>query len=286
MLVSIAEVSEAVMSVEHDVARHYTTGQLEQSILSALSDAGLDPEKLSPEDLSGVDEFHIGGRQASLDLFAQVGAAPGTDWIDIGCGIGGPARTLAVSAGCAVTGIDLTDEFIAVATSLTRRTGLDRQVRFRQGSALDLPFAPGSFDGGYMIHVGMNIADKATLFASVHRVLRAGSVFAIYDIMRMGDGDLTFPLPWAALAETSFVATPAAYRHALQGAGFSIEAERSRSEFAVAFFREQRTRAAEMPAKLDLRAIMGPATAERLGNAACAVEAGLIAPVEMITRAA
>ncbi len=272
------------MSVEHDVARHYTTGSLEERILSTVSDAGLDPEKLSTADLSGVDEFHIGGRQASLDLFVQLNAAPGTHWIDVGCGIGGPARTLAVNAGCAVTGIDLTDEFIAVATSLTRRTELERQVRFRQGSALDLPFASESFDGGYMIHVGMNIADKVSLFASVRRVLRAGSTFAVYDLMRTGEGDLTFPVPWAASGETSFVATPAVYREALQGAGFGIVTERSRREFAVTFFREQRARAAETTSKPDLRAIMGPAAGERVGNAARAIEAGLIAPVEMIAR--
>ncbi len=271
------------MSIEEQVARHYTSGRLEQAILSAVAEAGLDTEHLAPEDLAAFDEFHVGGREASLALFAQLGAAPDLHWLDVGCGIGGPARLLASMSGCRVSGIDLTAEFVEVAESLTRRTGLVERVDFRRCSALDLPFGDGGLDGAIMLHVGMNIADKPALFAAVRRVLRPGAVFAVYDIMRRADGPLSFPMPWAATAETSFVASADDYRAALRGAGFEITAERDRSEFAQAFFREQRAKAdAGGPG---LRAIMGPAAGERLANAARAVDRGLLGPMEMIARA-
>ena len=78
--------------------------------------------------------------------------------------------------------------------------GLEGAVSYQQGSALALPFAAEIFDGSYMMHVGMNIEEKATLFAKVRRVLKPAGVFGIYDVMREGDGDLSFPVPWALWA--------------------------------------------------------------------------------------
>ena len=96
----------------------------------------------------------------SLDLAAQMDLRPECCVLDVGCGIGGPARYFAAEHGCKVTGIDLTEEFVQVAKSLTGRLKLDHLVEFRQASALALPFGPSTFDRAYMIHVGMNIADK------------------------------------------------------------------------------------------------------------------------------
>ena len=121
-----------------------------------------------------------------------------------------------------MTGIDLTEDYVRTAEALARRVGLAGRVRYRQGSALALPFARGTFDGAYMMHVGMNIEDKPALFAEARRVLKPGGVFAVYDVMRTGEGELRFPLPFAATPETSFVARPAEYRRALAAAGFEI----------------------------------------------------------------
>src|ERR1700720_1173462 len=148
------------MSSEAKVAGHYGRGQLEELILAAVAREGKDPENLSADDLAAVDEFHVGGLEATQELAKHMGLRPGLPLLDVGSGIGGPARYFAAEHGCTVTGIDLTEEFVRVATSLTRRTKLDRLVEFQQGSALQLPFAPDAFDGAYMIHVGMNIAHK------------------------------------------------------------------------------------------------------------------------------
>src|SRR5262249_19214206 len=157
-------------------------------------------------------EFHIGGRQATIDFAAELGAAHGAALLDIGSGLGGASRYFAHVLGCRVTGIDLTAEYVRVADALSARTGLGKLGSYRQGSALALPFEPGTFDGAYMLHVGMNIADKAALFAEVRRVCKPRGLFGIYDVMRERDGDLAFPVPWAMSPETSFVESAATYR--------------------------------------------------------------------------
>ena len=129
---------------------------------------------------------------------------PGSRVLDIGSALGGPARHFAEMFGAHVTGIDLTQEYVDVANELTRRCGLAERAVFRQASALDLPFTRNSFDRASLIHVGMNIADKATLFAEVRRVLEPGALFVVYDIMKVGNGDVPYPMPWAATCRDEF----------------------------------------------------------------------------------
>jgi SAM-dependent methyltransferase len=151
-----------------------------------------------------------------------------------------------------------------------------------------MPFESEAFDGGYMMHVGMNIADKTGLFREVHRVLRPGAVFGVYDVMRFKDGALSFPVPWAETAATSAVAPPAAYRRALEDAGFAIEGERNRRDYALAFFEEMtaRAKAAGGPPPLGIHVLMGPSTAGKIGNVVENIASGRVAPVEIIARKA
>jgi ubiquinone/menaquinone biosynthesis C-methylase UbiE len=273
--------------VEDHVAQHYAQGRLEQTITEALAASGADLARLVPADLAPVDEFHIGGRQATVDFAAQLQVSPSASLLDIGCGLGGASRYFAHERGCRVTGIDLTVEYVAVAAALAARVGLSEVVTYRQGSALALPFAVASFDGAYMLHVGMNIQDKAKLFAEVRRVLKPGAVFGIYDVMREGDGDLAFPVPWASTPETSFVAGAADYRRLLEAAGFAVHKERSRREFAMEFFRQLRARAADAdgPPPLGLHLLMGPTAPQKVANMIDNLQRGLIAPTEIVSNA-
>jgi ubiquinone/menaquinone biosynthesis C-methylase UbiE len=277
------------MTLESDVARHYTHGALERAIDAALAAAGRDPARLAPEDLAGIDEFHIGGRQATLDLagFIPWGSdSRAAHVLDIGSGIGGPARTLALVHGARVTGIDLTEEYVRVATNLTARVGLAERVAFRVGSATDVPFAPGSFDGATMIHVGMNIADKARVFAEARRVLRPGGWFAVYDVMRTSDEPLVYPVPWASDATTSFVEPADAYRRHFEQAGFRVIHERGRRVFALEFFAKLRARAAEGGAGPPTLGTLMPDFPAKAANAMASLQAGRIEPTEMIGRLA
>lgn len=272
---------------EDRVARHYGQGDLERTILDALAASGKDVGDLTPEDLTPVDEFHTGGREATVALAEQAGFAAGQHLLDVGCGIGGPSRFFARECSCRVTGIDLTEDYVRTAEALSRRVGLAGQVSYRQASALALPFADATFDGAYMIHVGMNVEDKAALFAGLRRILKQGGTFALFEVMRAADGELSYPVPWAASSETSFVASAAEYRHGLRAAGFEIVKERDRSDFAARFFAEVMARAAAAgrPPPLGTHILMKDDAARKLANVVANIENGLIAPTELICQA-
>jgi ubiquinone/menaquinone biosynthesis C-methylase UbiE len=273
------------MEIEQAVTRHYAHGSLEETIMDALAAAGKDPNRLTIKDLAPVDEFHVGGRLATVAFAEQFGPRPGMRLLDIGCGLGGAARYFAHEHGCRVTGIDLSPEYVNVTNALAQRVGLDERVSCEQGSALALPFEPGSFDGAYMFHVGMNIEDKARLFAQVRRVLAPSGLFGIYDVMRLADGELSFPVPWASGPESSFVADAASYRRLLAAAGFEVLKERDRRDFALEVFAQMRARGASAgPGPLGLHIVMGANAGQKVKNMIGDISAGLIAPTELICR--
>jgi SAM-dependent methyltransferase len=272
------------MDDETGIADHYSNGTLLAAIERGLETMGVTPETVSVDHLGPVDEFHIGGRAATAELCEHLGATSESELLDIGCGIGGTARFIASTIGCHVTGIDLTAEYIEVARTLTDWTSLGDRVDFELGSALDMPFADESFDGATQIHVGMNIADKAALFREIHRVLRPGSTFALYDIMKMSDGDVDFPVPWATDASTSFVTDLSTHRRELEAAGFDVRMERDRRGLAIEFFKAigEKTASAGGPPPLGLHVIFGSDAPEKVANMVAAVTAGMLAPVEVI----
>ena len=211
------------MSERTEIAEHYgKRSRLGERILAALREAGKDLEHLTPDDLAPVDELHGRGREATADLAKLLDPHPGDRILDVGCGLGGPARFLASAYGCRVTGIDLTDEFAQVAGMLTRRTGLSERVSIAQGDALALPFDDASFDGAWIQNVAMNVADRERLLAEIRRVLRAGGRLALTEITAGPGGAPHFPVPWAARSELSFLIGADALREKLETAGFKV----------------------------------------------------------------
>jgi ubiquinone/menaquinone biosynthesis C-methylase UbiE len=271
------------MDVEKQVAAYYTRGTLEDKILSALRLSGKGLERLRPDDLAGVDQFHVGERESVQDLAEFMDLWPGMHLLDVGCGIGGPARYFA-SRGCRVTGIDLTEEFLGVAEVLTRMVKLDRDVEFRRASALQLPFDSKTFDGAYEIHAGMNFADKPAIFREVARVLKPGARFAIFDAMRTGEAPLEYPMPWASGPATDFVASLKDYRRALQDAGFHVDHQRGRRQFAVEFVQKMaaRAQASSGPPPLSIHLLMGERAPLMLKNVMSAIASGTLDPIELV----
>jgi ubiquinone/menaquinone biosynthesis C-methylase UbiE len=271
------------MNATAAVEAHYTRPQLEQTILQALTRTGHDLQGLNHADLAAVDEFHVGGLEATQELAKFMKLRPGMHLLDVGCGIGGPARYFAGEQGCRVSGIDLTQEFVSVAENLSNMVGLAHAVEFRRASALVLPFDSDTFDGAYMIHVGMNIADKQGVFREVARVLKSGARFTLYEIVRASSGAFSFPVPWAMTEETSFVAEASAYREALNSAGFQVEHERGRREFALEFTRKVLGRVAEagQPA-LGLQLLMGDKMPVMVGNMLAAMGSSVLEPIELV----
>lgn len=276
------------MTVEAQVADHYTTGALTERVRQALRDLGIDPDQATADDLKACDEFHTGGVAATDLLVQDLTASADTRVLDIGSGIGGPARYFANRYGCHATGIDLTQEFVDTATELSEMVGLAQRTTFRQGSALDMPFGDGSFDLALLLHVGMNIEDKRALFAEAGRVLAPGGTFAIFDVMRAGDpSDLVFPLPWSSVAGTSFVVPAATYKDAATAAGLDLVAEKDMTGFAKDFFAKVFAAiAADGPSPLGIHLMMGPTAGDKIQNYVANLDAGRIAPTELIFRKA
>lgn len=281
----------ADQNLEQDVAVHYGRDDLFAAIEAALIAAGKDMAALAPADLAAVDEFHIGGRPATVHFADSVGFAAGARLLDIGCGIGGASRYFASERGCHVTGIDLTAAYCDAARRLAALTGLADRTDYREASALDLPFEAGSFDGAYMLHVGMNIADKPRLFREVRRVLRPGARFGIYDVLQGPGGAPLFPVPWAAGPHTSFLVTADALQALLRGAGFEILTVVDRTDFARDFMQAARRRQAQQQTEgqgappLGLHLLMGRETPAKVANMARGLEEGRIAPTEMVAQA-
>jgi len=220
------------------IAEHYTMQDLAEAIFTGLKQAGKDLNNLKQEDLAPVDEFHIRGREATVELAQQLDLNASKHILDVGSGVGGASRYLASAYGCRVTGLDLTEAYCQVARLLADRIGLGQLIAYRQGSALDMPFENASFDIVWTQHTAMNIADKARLYAESWRVLKPGGLLAIYDIVA-GEGEpLIFPVPWAREPSISFLVTSDELRELLGQAGFQMVSWRDTSEEGRSWFRE------------------------------------------------
>jgi SAM-dependent methyltransferase len=257
------------------VTGHYgVTEDLATRILAALSGAGVDTDHLGAPDLFPVDQLHAGGAPASRYVLDRLGVGPGMRLLDIGCGIGGASR-MAAMTGAAVTGIDLTPEFIETARVLSDRVGLADRLEFLSTAGESLPLDDGSFDAAVMVHVGMNVPEKTAVFAEVHRVLRPGGRFALYEQVRTGEGDLTYPLPWAEDERSSFVETVADYRAHLERAGFEVEDQEDRTPTTLG---------PPPQGPVSNAVVFGPPFVQRIANNVAATKAGLLGAWLLLAR--
>lgn len=238
---------------------------LVEAIGSALDAAGVDRSTLRPADLAPIDEFHIRGRAASLEIVKALDLTAGSHVLDLGSGLGGPARTLAELTGCTVTGVDLTPEFCQVATALSQWTGLSDRTSFHVGDATATRLPDAAVDAALTVHVAMNISDKPALYAEAFRVLRPGGRFVVYDVLQGEGGEVRYPVPWADDPSTSFLATADDMRDLLSAAGFDVISEVDSSDESLAWFQQMRARVErDGPPPVTFAAFLG----ERFGQMA------------------
>jgi SAM-dependent methyltransferase len=276
------------MSKAGEVVRHYGEGDVRTRLEEALERAGLSEGRLSPSDLAPLDQFHTRGLAATAELAQAAGTQPGTEVVDVGSGLGGPSRYLAATFDCRVHGVDLSPAFVAAAAYLAQRTGLADKVTYQCADAQAMPYENGRFDLAWTQHVAMNIADRARLYGEVHRVLRRGGRFAIYDVVAGTAGPIHYPVPWSRGPETSFLVAPDDMQQTLEGAGFRVVGWKDSTEAGAAWFAEQRkARAAAQAAgtaapALGLHIAMGPdfpVTSANLGRNLSERRVGLIQAV-------
>ena len=275
---------DAGTSYEAALNDHYGLCDLGDRILGALEEAGKDVDALTRDDIASFDEFHIRGREATRDLADLAGVDAGDLVLDVGCGVGGPARTLAGEFGCDVVGVDIVSEYCRAAELFTDRVGLADDVRFEQANALDLPFDDGRFDVVWFEHTLMNVEAKGPAFDEARRVLAPGGTLALYEICAGPGGDPVFPVPWASDPSLNHLATPERFREVGADRGFEEVAWRDVTGPSIEWFRgvvaSMQSRPPDAPPPLGLNLLMGEETPTKATNVVRCLEEERIVVVQ------
>ena len=264
------------------IAANYERDGLLENIVHGLQAMGRSPEDVDLHVLGAVDEFHIGGRAATEKIVTHLNVTDRHHVLDIGCGLGGPARFISDATGCRVDGVDLTPSYIEVGNQLTQWVGMRETVALTQGSALDLPFAAETFDAAYMIHVGMNIEDKHTLMTEAQRVLKPGGHFVIYDVMLPRPATIEYPLPWAEQENASFLMSAEDYIRTFIDAGFGHGESEDLTDFATRFFARMAAGRGDGPSPLGLHLLLGKTAPQKMMNIARQVHMRLLSPTVVV----
>jgi ubiquinone/menaquinone biosynthesis C-methylase UbiE len=269
------------------VERHYGRGGILDAILAGLRGLGKDLAHLQPVDLAPVDEFHIRGREATVELADRAGVGPGLRVLDVGSGLGGSLRYLAAERGCSGTGIDLTQEYVEAASSLAELVKLGDAVDFRQGSALEVPFADGSFELVWTEHAQMNIADKRAFYGELARVLVPRGRLVFHDIFQGEGGPVHVPVPWADERSISFLAKPAAVREILEQARLRVVDWEDKTRQSLDWFLAVMDRLEQSgPPSLGFHLLMGSTARVKLENMIRNLQEERIAVVQAVAEKA
>ena len=264
---------------------HWGKGDVYALIMSALEKAGKSPDALTVEDLAPVDHFHARGFPATVDLADRLPIKPDHHILDIGCGVGGPARYFALRFQCRVSGIDITPAFVQAANKLTSLLGMENQVTIEQGDGQRLPYPDGVFDGAYTQHVTMNVADRGQFFGEAYRVLKRGAFFALTEHGLGPAGNPHYPVPWSMDGSGSYLMSPSETRTLLEAAGFEdVLVEDTGQKYLAAYKQAMELAAQGALPPLGIHILLGETAPQKTRNAARNIEEGRTHPVQVLCR--
>ena len=273
------------MSDEGQVEKHYASEGITARVLTALRAVNGQDVAITPDTLAPIDHFHGKGLVATEELASLLQPKASDHLLDIGCGIGGPARWIAAKYGCHVTGVDLTTEFCEAARELNALCGLADRVRILHASALSLPLPDNSFDRAYSQAALMNISDKRGVFREAFRILRPGGTLALFLAGTGSAGEPYYPLPWARTTAISFLVAPDEVERDLNAAGFEIVYVRDIAASLAAEFGDtaKRLETEELP-PLGEHIVSGVNAKEWRINAMRSVAEGRLSQIEALAR--
>lgn len=261
-------------SFDGQITSQYTRENLYESILKGLKNMGKDLDNITRNDIQGVDEFHVRGSEVSKKMatYAQI---KGTQVLDVGCGIGGPARMLRTEYDCEVTGLDLNETYIETARKLTRLVGIRDGIEFVTGNALNLPFEAKHFDLVWTQHVQMNVEHKVSFYSEIYRVLRPKGKLIHYEILSKGSSKINYPVPWADEQSISFLVDREELEKIIESVGFKKIRTEDETMNGIEFFENLLARIrTQGPPEVGLNLLMGAQTKTKISNLLTGLQSG------------
>ena len=267
------------------IADHWGRGDVYGLIVSALNKMSKPLEGLTIEDLAPVDHFHARGFPATVELADRLPIKAGQHILDIGCGLGGPARYMANRFQCKVSGLDITESFVETANKLTELLRMERAVSIEHGDGQRLPYPDSHFDGAYTQHVTMNVADRPRFFAEAYRVLKPGAFFALSEHGLGPKGKPHHPVPWSEDGSGAYLVTPSETRAVLEKTGFEgIVVEDTGVKYAAGYrIAIEKAEKGALP-PLGIHILLGETALQKTRNTLRNIEEGRTHPIQLICR--
>lgn len=273
------------MTNEKAIADHWGRGDVYALIVSALGKMSKPLDAVTLEDLAPVDHFHARGLAATVELADRLPTSAGQHIVDIGCGLGGPARYMAKRFECKVSGVDITQPFVEAANRLTALLRMEHQVTIQHGDGQRLPYGDAMFDAAYTQHVTMNVADRRTFFAEACRVLKNGAFFALTEHGLGHKGDPHYPMPWSADGSGAYLVRPSETRALLEAAGFEdIVLEDTGAKYVAGYKTMIEKAEKGVLPPLGIHILMGETALQKMRNAARNIEEGRTHPIQLLCR--